>query len=511
MAVPWQRAVLRATATLAVLALPAAVVVGGERFPARVPEPVAPLAVPVESPATDLVCPSPVRLAAGTTDPDAAIDPEFDPAPVSPVAVLSAVSTGQGTSLASAFLRTLDSAEPVEALPGSGLASALLLQAPQEALVVHADGGQDRPVSLAGSVVTRTDAGDLRGLVAASCRPASGEAWLVGGSTGVQSSALLVLQNPGKTPATVQIRVWGAAGPVVLAAAPELLVPAGTERSVLLEGLALDEERIVVGVSATGGTVSAYLQDSSLDGLTPTGVSAVVPGRAPALRQVIPGVALLGGDEDPALLRLLVPGEVDGSVDVTLLGPDGAVPLPGAQDLGLAAGEVLDIPLAGLGAGTYSLVVDADVPVVAGAMVARGEQSADPGGDGAVDRAWAAATATGHGDVVALPGLAGWSLAVALPPSDGATPTVVTVETLGADGSVLSTESRAVAPGESLALPGEDLVADEADAAGLVVRSDVEVAWGVVLEVPDDDGTLIAVLGPVAVPTARSAVDVRLG
>lgn len=92
--------------------------------------------------------------------------------------------------------------------------------------------------------------------------------------------------------------------------------------------------------------------------------------RASVVRVVAPDfspVASLAqaSEEDAAQ----VAGDVVGQVRVTLLGPDGHVVLLGATAHDLVAGQVIDVPLTGVPAGEYSVVVDADVPVLAGARV----------------------------------------------------------------------------------------------------------------------------------------------
>ena len=139
--------------------------------------------------------------------------------------------------------------------------------------------------------------------------------------------------------------------------------------------------------TAAGGQVSAYLQDSLLDGFTPRGTDLVTAGTGPATTQVVPGIAVVATDVDAAdagALRLLVPGDRDATASVRLLGPDGDVPLPGAQDLDLPAGEVTDVSLGGLAAGSYTAVVESTEAVVAGAMIAREElaQKWRPGSHG---------------------------------------------------------------------------------------------------------------------------------
>src|SRR5690606_2833905 len=136
--------------------------------------------------------------------------------------------------------------------------------------------------------------------------------WLVGGSTALGASARLVLQNPGATPASVTLRVWGPTGALELAGAPEYLVVPGEEEVVLLEGVAAEQPHMVVEVTAQGGLVAAYLQDSRTDGLVPAGVDLVTGSAPPATTQVVPAVA--GVDGGDALVRLPAPAAEDAVV-----------------------------------------------------------------------------------------------------------------------------------------------------------------------------------------------------
>ena len=136
----------------------------------------------------------------------------------------------------------------------------------------------------------------------------------------------------------------------------------------------------------------------------------------------------------------------------------------------------------------------------------------------------------GRGGAVALPRIAGWSLALSVPeaggedgstdgsdasapdgdPAGSAAVARVSIEVLDRSGTVVGTTTTAVLPGRSVTLDGADLVESPADAAAVVVRSDGDVAWSVALEVPREDGDLVAVLAPVTLPAAREAVEVGL-
>ena len=60
-----------------------------------------------------------------------------------------------------------------------------------------------------------------------------------------------------------------------------------------------------------------------------------------------------------------MPGEQGAVVKVTVLAPDGLVPLTGESVLSVGAGAVGELPLAGVPAGTDAVVIRSDVPVVA--------------------------------------------------------------------------------------------------------------------------------------------------
>lgn len=471
-----------------------------------------PLAIPVPAAPTDLVCPGAVRL---PTEPeegdDVAYDPQFDPAPVEAESSLLALSVDRPDGPAvPGDVRSMDGTQVLDDVvpaAGGGVATVQDLDA---GLVVHADAAEGGPAWLAGSVAVQTAGGDLRGLVAAACRPATSEAWLVGGSTSLGSSARLVLQNPGSTAAQVTLEVWGPAGPVELAGAAEYLVPPGSERVVLLEGTAAEQPRIVVHVTVAGGAVAAYLQDSELRGLTPAGVDEVVPGTNPATQQVVPGVAIAGtpaDGADPGLLRLLAPTE-SGTARVRVLGPDGLVELPGAAEVELVAGAVLDVPLDGVPAGDWAIVVDADVPVLAGAMLTRGLGVGASGeSDEPLERAWSAAVSAG-GAPLALPRGVQWRLSVANPTGGAATAEVDVVDLSGA---VVASDTVTVLPGTAVSLDAATLVPESAAVAvaGVVVRGE-DVAWSAVLTVDDGTGEFVSVLSPVAPRVTRGDVAVRL-
>lgn len=533
-------AVLRGVTGALVVALVGAVAYGASLVDAEPTRPAPARTLGLVPAATPVVCAGPTQLADVTTDGD----PGFDPAPVGTVSSVAGVVVVP-TTFAEPALRGLDDG-PLDAAVAAG-PDVSVLSAPAAGgaslwTVPSADGA----LLATGASSSLTSAGDLRGLAASQCQDPGIEHWLVAGSTEVGASARLVLQNPSRTAATVQLEVFGPAGRVDLAGPSVLSVPAGGTTTTLLEGVAAGQRRVVVHARASGALVAAYLQVSALDGVRPEGVDVVGAGGEPAVRQVLAGLVTPGSEAggDGPVVRLLAPGQT-AAVRLAVYGPSGRVLLPGAEDATLEAGVVTDVSLAGLPAGAYHVLVESDVPVVAAATAAA------TGADGTD-----VATVTSQD-----PGAAAPQWAMALPP--GARPTLV----LGAvpasvdavSGALVAGLDEGVADGGAsdaaavpgararvvvhdragallldqvldlpagatstlplaTTLPGSDpasVVVQEVDQTGVpVAGTATRLVWGTWLSADAQDGTvdgLVAALSPASSRSVRTELALRAG
>ena len=504
----WAGRVLRTGGAFVVVAAVGAVVVAGTRFE-PVPTPtVTSGAVDVPPAPATAVCPGP------PLQPDAAGTGSFSSAPVAPLTRTAVLAVPpDGDSLTGA-LRSLDGGTSLATLAaGDGAA---VVTDPSGPLVARAE-ASDGTARLSGVSSALVTSGDLRGLAAATCQAPTADAWLVGGSTAVGSSADLVLVNPGSTTAEVTLQVWGPNGAVPLPTPMQLVAP-HAQKVVGLGGLAADQRALAVHVAATGGQVSAWLQDSALRGYTAAGVELVVPGASPATRQVIPGVdveASAGDSPDAPVLRLLAPGDGDTSATVTLLGADGPVDLPGTASVALTGGQVTDLPLGGLPAGAYTVVVDAGEPVAAALELSRTGRPGDLDPTPRVERAWAAATPTGGGLTVPAPGTATTLVVGAVAVGDQATAAgslTGTLRLLGAGGTVLVEKKVEIDAASTGSWSLSDLTAAPAAVTGVELLADdtaVTASWALVAEQTQDDGVLVSVLLPAPVATGPVSVVVR--
>ena len=305
-----------------------------------------------------------------------------------------------------------------------------------------------RVANAVGAVTTLTKSGDLRGLTAAPCTQPSAMSWIVGGSIAAGSSAELRLVNPGVTPATAKVTLYGSIGRLSLPSNGEITVPAGGSSSLALETKGSQDPRIAVSVEADGGSVVPTLVTESLDGETPAGTDVLTPGAAPATDLVIPGVEIIepaaqgevpdaktGADSsDTPAVRIVNPGADPATVSVTMLGKDRARPLSGAQSVTIDAGSVFDIQLAGVPAGTYGVQVTSSAPVGAAARLVRSGGEYPARSKALVhDQAWAQAALPGAADsgLLAVPRAASLSSAVTV--ANSGETTSVTLSSL--DGS----------------------------------------------------------------------------
>ena len=305
-----------------------------------------------------------------------------------------------------------------------------------------------RVANAVGSVTTLTRNGDLRGLTAAPCTQPAAMSWIVGGSIAAGSSSELRLTNPGVTPATAKVTLYGSIGRLSLPSNGEITVPAGGSSSLPLETKGSQDPRIAVSVEADGGSVVPTLVTESLDGETPAGTDVITPGASPATDLVIPGVEIVepaaqgevpeaktGADSsDAPVVRIVNPGQAPATVSVTMLGKDGARPLSGAQSVTIDAGSVFDIQLAGVPAGTYGVQVTSSTPVGAAVRMVRSGAEYPQRSKALIhDQAWAQAGLPGAADSGLLAVPRGSSLSSAVTVANSGATTSVTLSSL--DGS----------------------------------------------------------------------------
>ncbi len=250
--------------------------------------------------------------------------------------------------------------------------------------------------------------GDLEGFASVPCTAPATSHTIVGGSTTLGQSAVLVVTNTQQATASVHVKVATKDG-ASASGIPDFTLNPGDTRTINLAAAASDSEAIAVSVTSTGAPVRAAVSQTVLRGLVPGGIDSIEAQTELGRKVVIPGVQ----SQDPAADRSA--GKAEDSGDLT---PSVVVYNPSATqteaklrafrddgtsvDLGTVKVEgqsVGRVATDALPAGVYSIVVEADHPVAATARMLRGQDA-----NKAHDVAYIPGTpALGSQNVVAVP------------------------------------------------------------------------------------------------------------
>ncbi len=427
------------------------------------------------------VCPAPPRL----LESDAALaDPEFSPESESASTTVSGmVLSSLGGNLPGSMLSPLGSGEALATIAtgesdesGAGAvpeavtnedgltnrtAGVLTDQTADGVSVFSAQPVGSQPAT-AGAVTsyTATD-GDLGGLAIAHCRAPSSDFWILGASTTVGATAVLNLSNPSGTPATVDLELYGTEGPVESGGTRGLLIAPGATESIVLAGLATDQDQLAVRVLSDGGRVTGSIQQSVLRELIPGGVELLQPAAPASNTQVIPGVRVQ--DEDIAdeisaqdgyeaatpAVQIVVPGSTDAVLNVRVYGSGGEVELPDGGVLTATAGAVTGVSLESLPSGDYTVEVTSDVLISASARVNRGVEAGEP-----VDFGFAPSGARlGNTQVAVFPSGSRGALAFGAPSGRSE----VQLTPVNEDGTLQAEQTVSVAGGTTVSVEAADL------------------------------------------------------
>jgi hypothetical protein len=282
---------------------------------------------------------------------------------------------------------------------------------------------------LVATQVWRHAGDDDRGLAVTPCQQPSSDAWLVGGGGGPSRTERVIVSNPGANAVSVSFEILGASGRIDAAADRNVSIPPLSREVVSLDAIAPAETAPVVHVTATGGVVTAVLDDQWILGATGRGIDDATRAGSPGTDLVVPGVETGGGSS----LRLANPGDTEALAQVRLLTDKGAVQRDELRAIRVPAESTLDVPLPANGA-AMGLGIRSDQPLVAAAWAERRATTADQMGD----FAWTPATPALRGVAgILLPGLEGTTKRLLL--TAGSTPATVQARFGTGDGAKVST------------------------------------------------------------------------
>ncbi|QFG68005.1 DUF5719 family protein [Ornithinimicrobium pratense] len=232
-----------------------------------------------------------------------------------------------------------------------------------------------RAPGLAASQVSLIPDAGARGWAMTPCLPAEDLVHLVGGGEGAGRVELVVITNPATDPVTVDIEVFGVDGAVSTVGGSGLVIPAHGRLVQRLDALAPSVQQPVVRVVAQGGPVVAHLADRHRQGTADLGREMAAPAAVPGRELVVPALPTSTEGDQTVTLRLFAP-EAEAVVELRALTDRGAH-VPGTAVVRVPAGGTTEITLEGL-PDASALLLRADAPVTAGALLQVGPSSDEP-------------------------------------------------------------------------------------------------------------------------------------
>lgn len=330
-------------------------------WPGHRVEPTATVVKPTAS-EQQLVCPGPLlALAADASNASAASSfGSFD----------DVFATAQAGASSARDLSTSVALSPLDApdnTAGSSEDTPLLMSVPA------ADPAPLLGASQSQTAVTET----LTGFAAARCTEAASDSWLVGGSTAVGHTSLVLLSNPTPVAASVDLTIYGESGVVDAPGSTGIVVQPRSQRVIPLAGLAPNLNSPIVHMTSRGGQIVASLQQSVIRGLVPGGVELIAAVARPAIEQNIVGFVVPAAlhdetqsndtdyHDDQAAVRVMNVGDEASELTVSVTSDEGAAGT--SMVVTLEPGVSSEVPLSMLTAGSYTVQLSAEQPVVAAA------------------------------------------------------------------------------------------------------------------------------------------------
>jgi hypothetical protein len=228
-------------------------------------------------------------------------------------------------------------------------------------LVVDATGSM--AAGLESAQTARETSGTQRGLAGVRCVEPGAESWFVGPGPAA-AEMTLYLANPDAAPANVSFMVYSGEGPVLSERGNGVVVKPGQHRVIRLRDLAPSPLIMALQVSTRSGRVAAAVKAVLGEG---RGVDWLPVAAAPATRVVVPGIPGTAGQRE---LYVATPGERDTVVRIRAVLEDGSYALKNKETIEVPAGSAASLDLStGIGGQPAALVLESDVPIVAGLKI----------------------------------------------------------------------------------------------------------------------------------------------
>lgn len=228
----------------------------------------------------------------------------------------------------------------------------------------------------------------IKGLVGAACQKPSSEFWLVGGDTTTGRESLLLLTNPSKVDATVNLQVLSTEGELKISGLAAISVPHEDTVIIPISALAPKLSTFAVHVQSTGGALAGWLQQKAVRGTSAAGVDFIAPVAEASKNLVIPGFLVRGVKDAASLkkanpdfadltnvLRVTNPGDEPAEITAQVTGSDSKT-FGTVLQATIEPRSTIDLDIKGLADGDYAIFIKSSVKILAAAKLNRTNKAA---------------------------------------------------------------------------------------------------------------------------------------
>jgi Family of unknown function (DUF5719) len=266
-----------------------------------------------------------------------------------------------------------DASTPIDSAAQAGVPVVRPLgTAPQPSVVVEAKGAMSSGASAFQWSVE--DGKRHSGRAVSPCAAASDDWWFNGADTSVGSTSRVVLTNTTPAIAVVDVELFGPKGAVQTVGQRGIALAPDSRQSIDLSRFAQSLSDVSVHVHATAGLVTAAVESTRVDGVTPAGSEWLPAATAPSTSTVIdPAV----GDSASQDLEIVNPSEVGALVQVQVVEDAGPFVPSGLENVRVPPQSVKTVPLGKISHNDPVAVRLTSTTPVTGAVISTAKGGAD--------------------------------------------------------------------------------------------------------------------------------------
>ncbi|HSS67723.1 MAG TPA: DUF5719 family protein [Nocardioidaceae bacterium] len=212
------------------------------------------------------------------------------------------------------------------------------------------------------------------GRAVAACSAGSDDWWFNGADTSVGSTSRLVLTNTTPAIAVVDVELFGPKGPSLTVGQRGIALAPDSRESLDLARFAPNLDTVTVHVLATEGLVTAAVETTRIDGVTPAGSEWLPPASAPDTDVVIDAAVDGSATQD---LQIVNPADVGALVQVQVIEDTGPFVPAGLESVRVAPGSVTTVKLGKISHNDPVSVRLTSSTAVTGAVVSTAKGGAD--------------------------------------------------------------------------------------------------------------------------------------